>query len=178
MILSYFSDEEHDGPSSTSPNQLTSEQIKTTLSPAAEEKNVKLIVRHQRMHFKSPLRSQMWKALYLRMEGKFWYFWSWVYNAILRTQKFRICRVKKFAWFCHIFDFKLSIRHNLIISLYFLEILSINSQKTLKNSLLNQNFFKIHIKPGYPWNIFTFYSHLIISLYFLKILSIISQKTF
>ena len=71
MILPYFSDEEHDGPSSTSPNQLTSEQIRTTLSPAAEEKNVKLIVRHQRMHFKSPLRSQMWKALYLRMEGKF-----------------------------------------------------------------------------------------------------------
>ena len=74
MILPYFSDEEHDGPSSTSPNQLTSEQIRTTLSPAAEEKNVKLIVRHQHMHFKSPLRSQMWKALYLRMEGKFFLF--------------------------------------------------------------------------------------------------------
>ena len=64
-----FSDDEHDGPSSSSPHQLTSDQIKTGLSPGADEKTVKLIVRHQRMHFKSPLRCQMWKALYLRMEG-------------------------------------------------------------------------------------------------------------
>ena len=56
-------------------------------------------------------------------------YWSWVYNAILRMQKSRFCRIRFF--FCHILDFKLSI-HNLIISLYFLKILSTISQKLSK----------------------------------------------
>ena len=30
------------------------------------------------------------------------FFWLWVYNAILRTQKWQICRIKKCAWFTHI----------------------------------------------------------------------------
>ena len=38
------------------------------------------------------------------------------YFLIVSPRKKRICRVLKFAWFCYIFDFKLSIWYNLIIS--------------------------------------------------------------
>ena len=64
-----FSDDEHDGPSGPSPNQLTSDQIKTALAASVEDKIVKITVRNQQMHFKNPLRCKMWKALYIRMEA-------------------------------------------------------------------------------------------------------------
>ena len=38
-------------------------------------------------------------------------------RTILRTRKIQISRYQNFAWFCYIFDFKLSMWYNLIISL-------------------------------------------------------------
>lgn len=51
-----LSDEENDGPTGALPNQLSSDQIEVALGPAKEDKDVKLTVRQQQMHFKSPLR--------------------------------------------------------------------------------------------------------------------------
>ena len=64
-----FSDDENDGPSGPCSNQLTSDQMARSLSASIEDKEVKLTIRNQLMHFKSPLRCKMWKALYLRMEA-------------------------------------------------------------------------------------------------------------
>lgn len=63
-----FSDED-DGPSGVSPNQLTASQIDTALAPGKDDQAVKIVVRQQQMHFKSPLRSKIWKAIYIRMEA-------------------------------------------------------------------------------------------------------------
>ena len=79
-------------------------------------------------------------------------------RTILRTQKKQFCRSWKFAWFCYVFNFKLSMWYNLSIisqnSLY-------NLSKTLKTlynfskTLYNQTFFMLCSKSRYPWKFFT-----------------------
>ena len=104
------------------------------------------------------------------------FFCSWVYNEILRTQKSRFRRIKKFAWFFHSFNIFVTkwqiclilIMDNnflTIISLHFLEILSTIPQKKLCIIKISLSLLKIKI------TLENFHSHLIISLYFLKILS-------
>jgi len=61
--------DEDDGPSSLAPNQLTAEQIPTSISPAKNEDFIKQCIRTQVMTFKNPLRKLVWKQLYLRMEA-------------------------------------------------------------------------------------------------------------
>jgi hypothetical protein len=62
-------DDEHDGPSSMNPNQLTNEQIPSALSALKDDTVIKTVMRNQCMDFKNSLRPLMWKALYLRMEA-------------------------------------------------------------------------------------------------------------
>ena len=62
-----FSDEEDDGPNSSS--QLTLDRVDTELAPAKEDSGIKLAVRFQQMNFKCPIRAKIWKALYVRMEA-------------------------------------------------------------------------------------------------------------
>ena len=69
MSVLELEDEEHDGPSSLAPDILTLDQIPSAFSAAKDDNVVKATVRSQCMHFKSPLRSLMWKTLYLRMEA-------------------------------------------------------------------------------------------------------------
>lgn len=64
-----FSDED-DGPSGSSPNQLTASQVDSALAPGKDDQAVKLVIRQQQMHFKSPLRGKIWKAIYIRMEAE------------------------------------------------------------------------------------------------------------
>ena len=68
MFVAHESDED-DGPSSLAPNQLTAEQIPTSISPAKNEDFIKQCIRTQVMTFKNPLRKLVWKQLYLRMEA-------------------------------------------------------------------------------------------------------------
>ena len=39
-------------------------------------------------------------------------FWSWVLERSLEREKKSFCRYQNFAWFCYIFDFKLSMWYN------------------------------------------------------------------
>ena len=39
-------------------------------------------------------------------------FWSWVLERSIEREKKSFCRYQNFAWFCYIFDFKLSMWYN------------------------------------------------------------------
>ena len=117
--------------------------------------------------------SQIWLLkLYVELVILF-YFWSWFYNAILRTRKLGFCSVKKIARLSRILIFfkwndKLPWFWQIINFHYYSHrVLSFFS----KNSLFSHYLFEIKV------SVEKFHNLLIISLYFIKILSTISKKT-
>ena len=50
--------------------QLSPDQVSANLALTKEDAQIKLTVRQQHMNFKSPVRAQLWKTLYLRMEAQ------------------------------------------------------------------------------------------------------------
>ena len=50
--------------------QLSTGQVSANLALTKDDSQIKLTVRQQHMNFKSPVRAQIWKTLYLRMEAQ------------------------------------------------------------------------------------------------------------